>query len=214
VILELRNDLNEGANSNGGAKEDAPVVSFKDWSVANNRSTFSFLKSFDLLTNHVSNRSGIGIQNITRGNNEFVFSRVATSPLEVGFIGSRDSVPSWSNSHGNGEVAFLGFQDQATLGLDVDNIADADLNPAKWVSDTYRVFSHLYAGLEEKDKNYPEHKQVQRKRSQEGCWTVDVKVEDRNQYVNYNHCSSANQSGKRSVLEIIHELSLTEEEVG
>lgn len=214
MILELRGNLNEGTNSNRGANNDAPVVNFDDWSKIDDFSTFAFLKSFDLLTDNVSNGSGIGIQNVIGGNYDFVSSNAATNPLKVGLVGSGDCISTRCDSHSNWKVTVLSSQDQATSSFDIDNVADADLNPAKWISDTDRVFSHFYAGLKEKDKNYPQHKQVQRKRSQEGPWTVDVKVEDRNQYVNYNYCSSAYKSGKRSVLEIIHDLSLTDEEVG
>jgi hypothetical protein len=214
VILELRNNLNEGANSNGSANNDAPVVSFDDRSRANNRSALAFFESFDLLSDNVSNGSGIGIQNVAWGNIELVSSNAATSPLKVGFVGSGDGISSRSNPHGNGEVTFLGFQNQTTSGFDVDNGTDAELNPAKWIGNTDQVFSYFYAGFEKKDKNNPEHKQVQRNRSQEGSGAVDVKVETRNQGIDHNYCYSADKSGKGSVLEILHGLSLTEEEVG
>ena len=213
MILELRNNLNQGADSNSGTNNDAPVVSFDDRSRAENRSALTFLKSFDLLPNHVSNRPGIGIQDITWGN-DVVSSNAVASPLKVGFIGSGDGVSSRSNPNGNWKVTFLGFQNQATSGFNVDNLADADLNPAKWIGDADQVFSHFYAGFEKKDKNNPQNKQVQRKRSQEGSRAVDVIVETSNQGVDRNHSSSANQSGKGSILEILHGLSLTEEEVG
>ncbi len=214
MILELRNNLNEGSNSNGSANNDAPVVSLDNRSRVDNRPTLAFLKPLDLLADNVSNGSGIGIQNVAGGNNEFVFSTAATSPLKVGLVGSGDGISSGGNSHGNGKVTFLGLQNQATSGFDIDNRTDADLNPAKWIVDADQVFSYLYAGFEKKDINNPEHKQVQGKRSQEGSLTVDVKVETGNQGVDHNHGSSADKSGKRSVLEILHGLSLTEEEVG
>jgi hypothetical protein len=214
VILELRNNLNEGANANGGASKDAPEISFDDWPKADNRCPLTFLEFLDLLPNHISNRSGIGIQYVTRGNNEFVSSRIATSPLEVGFVSSGDGVPSWSNPYRNRKGSFLSFQNQATFGFDVDNIADTDLNPAKRISDSDRVLSYSDAGFEEKDKDNPEQKQIKGERAQEGSWAVDVKVEPRDHGIDHNHCSSTNQSGKGSVLEILHELSLTEEEVG
>jgi hypothetical protein len=214
VILELRNNLNECSNSYGSAKNDAPVVSFDEGRRVDNRSAFSFLKSFDLLADNVSHGSGIGIQNVAGGNNEFVFANSATSPLKVGLVGSGDGISSGRNSHGNWKVTFLGFQNQATFGFNVDNLADADVNPAKWIGDAYRVFSHFYAGFEKKDKNNPKHKQVQRKRPQEGSRAVNVIVESRYQGVDRNHSSSANQSGKGSILEILHGLSLTEEQVG
>lgn len=214
MILALRNNLNEGSNSNGSANNDAPVVSFDDRSRVDNRSTLTFLKPFDLLADNVSNGSGIGIQNVAWGNIELVSSNAATSPLKVGFVGSSDGISSGSNPHGNGEVTFLGFQNQTTSGFDVDNCTDADLNPAKWIGNTDQVFSYFYAGFEKKDKNNPGNKQVQRNRSQEGGGAVDVKVETRNQGIDHNYCSSADKSGKGSVLEILHGLSLTEEEVG
>ena len=214
MILELRNNLNEGANSNGSANNDAPVVSFDDRSRANNRSALAFFESFYLLSDNVSNGSGIGIQNVAWGNIGLVSSNAATSPLKVGFVGSGDGISSRSNPHGNGEVTFLGFQNQTMSGFDVDNGTDADLNPAKWIGNTDQVFSYFYAGFEKKDKNNPEHNQVQRQRSQEGGRAVDVKVEASNQEVDYSNSSSAYQGGKWSVFEILHEFSLTEEQVG
>jgi hypothetical protein len=214
VILELRNNLNEGSNANGSANNYAPVVSLDNRPRVDNRSTLALLEPFDLLADNMSNGSGIGIQNVAGGNNEFVFANAASSPLKVGLVGSGYGISSGSNSHGNGKVTFLGLQNQATSGFDIDNRTDADLNPAKWIIDADQVFSYFYAGFEKKDINNPGNKQVQRKRSQEGSWTVDVKVETRNQGIDHNYCSSAEESGKGSVLEILHGLSLTEEEVG
>lgn len=214
MILELRNYLNEGSNSNGSANNDAPVVSFDDGRRVDNCSALTFLKPFDLLADNVSNGSGIGIQNVAGGNNEFVFANAASSPLKVGLVGSGYGISSGSNSHGNGKVTFLGLQNQATSGFDIDNRTDADLNPAKWIIDADQVFSYFYAGFEKKDINNPGNKQVQRKRSQEGSWTIDVKVQTSNQGIDHNHGSTADKSGKGSVLEILHGLSLTEEEVG
>ena len=214
MILELRNNLHEGAKTENRTSNDAPVVSLDDWSEANNGPALTILEFFDLLANNVSNRPGIGIQYVTGGNNEFVSSRAATSPLEVGFVGTSYGVSTGSNSHGNGEVTFLGFQNQTSSGFDVDNIADADLNPSKWVCDADQVFSYFYAGFEKKDKYNPDHKQVQRERSQEGSRSVDEQVKACNQGIDHDDCASANHSSHGSVFEILHELSLTEEEVG
>ena len=214
MILELKNNLNECSNSNGSANSDAPVVSFDHGRSVNNRSALTFLESLDLLANNVSDGSRIRIQNVAGGNNEFVFSNVAASPLKVGLVGSGDSISSGSNSHGDRKVTVLGLQNQATSGFDIENRTDADLNPAKWINDGNQILSDFYAGLDKKDNNHPGNKQVQRKRSQEGSRTVDEVVESSYQSVDDKHRSTADQSGKRSVLEILHDSSLTEEEVG
>jgi len=214
VILELKKNLDYGCSSNDGADCYAPVVSSDNWSRNYYRPTLSFLESFDLLANHVGNGAGIRIQNVTWGDDEFVSSWVTASPLEVGFIGSRDSISTRSNSYSNGEATVLGFQDQAAFGFYVDNITNADLYPPKRISDTDGRLGHIYAGLEKKNKNNPEHKQIQRQRSQKGSKAVSVKVEPCNQEINHNYHPSAYQSGKRSVLEILHKASLTEEEAG
>ncbi len=214
MILELKNNLNECSNSNGSANSDAPVVSFDHGRRVNNCSALTFLESFDLLANNVSDGSRIRIQNVAGGDYEFVFSNAATSPLKVGLVSSGDRISSGSNSNGNGKVTVLGLQNQATSGFDVDNRTDADLNPAKWITDADQIFSYFHAGFEKEDKNNPGNKQVQRKRAQERSWTVYEKVETRNQGIDHNYCSSADKSGQWSVLEILHGLSLTEEEVG
>ena len=214
MILELSNYLNESGNSNRGAKNHAPVVSFDDWPRAHNRSVFAFLEVFDMVADNVGNRSGIGIQNVTGGNNEFVSSIVATSPLKVRFVSRGYGVPAWSNSHGNWKVTFPRFQNQATSSFDVDNSTDADLNPAKRIGDADQVFSHFYAGFEKKDKYNPRYNEVKRERSQEGCDTVHVKVESSDHDINQNHDRSANYGSHGTVLEILHNLSLSEEQVG
>jgi hypothetical protein len=214
VIIKLKDNLDQSAKSKTDANKDTPVISLDDWSRTDNQSAFSLFEPFDLLANYESNRTRIGIQNVSWGDNRLASPRVASSPLEIGFVGSGDGVPTWSDSHCNRECTFLGFQNQATFGFNVDYVADAELNPSKWISDTDQISSHFYAGFEKKDKNNPEHKQVQRERSQEGRLAVEVKVEARNQGINHNHCSSANHGGKGSVFEILHGLSLTEEEVG
>jgi hypothetical protein len=214
VILDLRNNLNKGANTNDDPCNDAQVVSSDNGSGAAARTALTFLESFDLLANNKSNSTGIGVQYVSRANHSLSFPTIVASPFKVGFVGSGNRVSAWGHPHGNRKVAFLGFQNQATSGFNVDNATDADLNKAKWICDANHVLSHFYAGFEKKDKNNPEHKQVQRQRAQEGSWSVDVKVETRNQGIDNNHRSSANQSGEGSVFEILHELSLTEEEVG
>ena len=214
MILELRDNLNKCSNSNGSADCDAPVVSFDHGRRVNNRSALTFLESLDLLANNVSYGSRIRIQNVTGGNNEFVFSHAAASPLKVGLVSSGDRISSGSNSNGNGKVTVLGLQNQATSGFDIDNRTDTDLNPAKWIADANQVFGYFDAGFEKEDKNNPGNKQIQRKRPQERSWAVDEKVETRNQGIDHNHGSSADKSGQWSVLEILHGLSLTEEEVG
>lgn len=212
--IELSNNLNEGAQHKHCPRNDAPVVSFDDRAGADNGARLSFLESFELLTNNKSNSTRVGVQDVAGANHPLGFSTMIPSPFEIGFISTGDGVSSGSNSHGNGEVSNLGFQNQPTSGFDVLHITDADLNPAKGIVDGNQILSDFYAGLDKKDKNNPDNKQVQRKRSQEGSRTVDEIVESSNQSVDDKHRSTADQSGKRSVFEILHDSSLTEEEVG
>jgi hypothetical protein len=214
VILELKDNLNQNAKAKTDADHDAPEINFYDLPRTNIRSALSLFEPFDLLANDKSDRARIGIQNVSRGNNRLASSRVASSPLEIGFVRPGDGVSARSNAHRNGECAILGFQNQPTFGFDVDYVADANFNPSKWISDADQIFSHFYAGLEKKDKNNPKHNQVQRERSQEGSRPIEVKVEAPNQEIDHSHSSSAYQGGKGSVFEVLHELSLTEEEVG
>lgn len=214
MILELSNNLNKRANSKSSSNNYAQVISFDKGSRANTRSAFSFLESFDLLSNDVRNSTRIGIQNVTRGHNKFLFTGTATSPLEVRFVGSGYGVSARSDTNSNRKDTSLRFQNQAAFGFDINDITDADLNKTKWISNADQVFGYFYAGFEKKDKNNPEHNQVQRQRSQEGGRAVDVKVEASNQEVDYSNSSSAYQGGKWSVFEILHEFSLTEEQVG
>jgi hypothetical protein len=214
VILELRNNLHEGAKADCYSNNDAPVVILDDRSSASARSALAFLESFDLLANNECDSSRIGVQDVTRTYHSLGSTAIFPSPFEVGFVSSGDRVSSGSNSHGNWKVTFLGLQNQATSSFDVDNGTDADLNPAKGIIDGNQILSHFYAGLEKKDKNNPGNKKVQRQRAQEGSKTVDVKVESSNQEINQKDYGSANQSSHGSVLESLHDPSLTEEEVG
>ena len=49
MILELRNNLHEGAKTENRTSNDAPVVSLDDWSEANNGPALTILEFFDLL---------------------------------------------------------------------------------------------------------------------------------------------------------------------
>ncbi|MEN9954581.1 MAG: hypothetical protein RLZZ41_245 [Actinomycetota bacterium] len=214
MMIELGNDLNKDAQPKCCSRNDAPVVSSDDRSGADTRSRLTFLESFQLLANNKSYGTRVGVQDVAGANHPLGSSTIIPSPFEIGFISTGDGVSSGSNSYGYGEVANLGFQNQAASSFDVLHVTDADLNPAKWIIDGNQVFSYFYAGLDKKDKNHPGNKQVQRKRSQEGSRTVDEVVESSYQSVDDKHRSTADQSGKRSVLEILHDSSLTEEEVG
>lgn len=212
--LELKNDLNQGGNSNGNSRNDAPVIVSDNRSFVNELAALSFLETFDLLPNYKSDGSGIRIQDVSRRNNKFIFSKVATSPLEIGFVSSSDCVSAGSHTNGNRKVTTLGFQNQTSSSVEVDNILDADLDPAKRVSDLDGFFGYFYAGFEKKNNYNPGNNQVERERTQEGNDAVHVVVESSYQSIDQNHTGSTDQRSNGSVLEILHNLSLSEEEVG
>ena len=214
MILELENNLNQSGNSKSNSRHDAPVVGFDDWSFVNNLTTFALRKVSNLLPNNKSDGSGIGIQDVAWGDDALSFTSIVSSPLEVGFVGSSYGVSTGSYTNGNWEVTSFGFQNQTSSSVQVFDVLDADLNPAKRVSDADGFLSYFYAGFEKKDKYNPSNYQVKRERSQEGCDTVHVKVESSNHAINQNHDGSAHYGSHGTVLEILHNLSLSEEEVG
>ena len=214
MILELENNLNQSGNSKSNSRHDAPVIGFDDWSFVNNLTTLTLREVSNLLPYDKSDSSGIRIQDVAWGDDALSFASIVSSPLEVGFVGSSYGVSTGSNTDGNWEVTSFGSQNQTSSSVQVFDVLDADLNPAKRVSDADGFLSYFYAGFEKKDKYNPSNKQVKRERSQEGCDTVHVKVESSNHAINQNHDGSANYGSHGTVLEILHNLSLSEEEVG
>ena len=214
MILELKNNLDQSGNSKSNSSHDAPVIVFDDWSFVNNLTTLAFHEVSNVLSNNKSDSSRIGIQDVSGGDDALRSASIVSNPLEVGFVGSSYCVPTGSNTNSNCKVTGFGFQNQTPSSVQVFDVLDADLNPAKRVSDADGFLSYFYAGFEKKDNHNPSNKQVKRERTQEGRETVHVKVESSNHAINQNHDGSANYGSHGTVLEILHNLSLTEEEVG
>jgi hypothetical protein len=214
VILELKNNLDQSGNSKSNSRHDAPVIGFDDWSFVNNLTTLTLREVSNLLPYDKSDSSGIRIQDVAWGDDALSFASIVNSPLEVGFVGSSYCVPTGSNANSNCKVTGFGFQNQTPSSVQVFDVLDADLNPAKRVSDADGFLGYFYAGIEKKDNHNPSNKQVKRERTQEGRETVHVKVESSNHAINQNHDGSANDGSHGTVLEILHNLSLSEEEVG
>lgn len=214
MILELKNNLDQSGNSKSNSSHDAPVIVFDDWSFVNNLTTLAFHEVSNVLSNNKSDSSRIGIQDVSGGDDALRSASIVSNPLEVGFVGSSYCVSTGSNTNSNCKVTGFGFQNQTPSSVQVFDVLDADLNPAKRVSDADGFLGYFYAGFEKKDNHNPSNKQVKRERTQEGRETVHVKVESSNHAINQNHDGSANYGSHGTVLEILHNLSLTEEEVG
>ena len=214
MILELKNNLNQSGNSKSNSRHDAPVIGFDNRSFVNNLTTLTLREVSNLLPYDKSDSSGVGIQDVSGGNDALRSASIVSSPLEVGFVSSSYGVSTGSNTNSNCKVTGFGFQNQTPSSVQVFDILDADLNPAKRVSDADGLLGYFYAGFKKKDKHNPSNKQVKRERTQEGCEAVHVKVESSNHAINQNHDGSANYGSHGTVLEILHNLSLSEEEVG
>jgi hypothetical protein len=214
MILELESHLDQSCSSKSDSNNDAPVIGFDDWSCVNNLTTLALGEVSQLLPYNKSNSSGIGIQNVSGGDHALSFASIVSSPLEVGLVGSGNGVSTGSHTNSNWKVTGFGFQNQTPSCVQVFDILDADLNPAERVRDADGLLGHFYAGFEKKDKYNPSNDQVKRERSQEGRDTVHVKVETSNHDIDQNHDGSADYGSHGTVFEILHNLSLSEEEVG
>lgn len=214
MIIDLKENLHQCSDAKSDSRNDAQVIVSDNKSFVNQLAALSFLETFDLLSYYKSDGSRIRIQDVSRRNNKFIFSKVATSPLEIGFVSSSDCVSAGSHAYGNRKVTTLGFQNQTSSSVEVDNILDADLDPAKRVSDLDGFFGYFDAGFEKKNNYNPGNNQVERERTQKGNDAVHEVVESSYQSIDQNHSGSTDQRSNGSVLEILHNLSLSEEEVG